>query len=202
MATDGVIEQGLAAALKLAAAQPWREVTLADIAAEAGLALADFHGVATREDIVEAMDSHFDKAMSADGVPEETSARERLFDVIMLRFEAMEPVRDGVKALMDFRMTSPHHLVRLPRHRHASASWALASAGLDDDSGAPLSLKRIAVAMVIAETERAWRRETSGDFALTMAALDKALRRAEDRMGLLSRVNRRRGTTKQEEPAT
>ena len=74
----------------------------------------------------------------------------------------------------------------------ASAAWALASAGLDHDTGAPASLKRIAIAFVIAEAERAWRRETSGDFALTMAALDKGLRRAEERLGQFRRFTGRR----------
>ncbi|MBK8200555.1 MAG: hypothetical protein IPK75_19620 [Acidobacteria bacterium] len=184
MATsEKIIEKGLKAALELAASRAWSDIPLADIAAKAKLQLSDFHGVAAREDLVEALDGWFDKAMSAEGVPEETSARERLFDVIMLRFEAMEKYRAGLTALMKFRETSLTHLVNLPVHRHATAAWALASAGLDNDSGAPASLKRIAIAFVIAQAERAWRRETNGDFALTMAALDKGLRRAEERLG-------------------
>ncbi|MFN7056023.1 hypothetical protein [Hyphomonas sp.] len=188
-----VIEQGLVAALELAADTPWTEITLAAIAAKAGLALSDFHGAGGREAIVEALDGYFDKAMSAEGVPEETLARERLFEVIMKRFEAMEDHRAGVRELMKFRETSLAHVVRLPVHRHASAAWALASAGLDDDSGAPASLKRIAVAFVIAETERAWRKDHHGDFALTMAALDKGLRRAEERLGQFRKWTGRKG---------
>jgi AcrR family transcriptional regulator len=191
--TDTVIEKGLMAALALAAKKPWAEITLAEIAAEAGLGLSDFHGVAGREDIVEALDAHFDKAMSAEGVPEDSEARERLFDVIMKRFEAMEPHREGLRELMKFRETSLSHVVRLPGHRHATAAWALASAGLDDDSGAPASLKRVAIAFVIGETERAWRKDHHGDFALTMAALDKGLRRAEERLGQFRKLTHRQG---------
>ena len=191
-ATDTVIEKGLLAALGLAAEKPWAEITLAEIASRAGLTLQDFHGVGGREDIVEALDDYFDSAMSAEGVPEDSSARERLFDVIMKRFEAMEDHRAGLRELMKFRETSLSHVVRLPVHRHATAAWALASAGVDDDTGAPASLKRIAIAFVIAETERAWRREKSADFALTMAALDKGLRRAEDRLGQLRRFTGRK----------
>jgi hypothetical protein len=69
---------------------------------------------------------------------------------------------------------------------------------LDDDSGAPLSLKVLAIAFVIARTERAWRKETSGDFALTMAALDKSLRAAEERMGWVSRFTGKSAPQKQE----
>lgn len=187
-AAEKIIEKGLKAALDLAASRAWTDIPLTDIAAKAKLSLSDFHGVASREDLVEALDGWFDKAMSAEGVPDDTSPRERLFEVIMLRFEAMEPYRAGLTEILKFRETSLTHLVRLPQHRHATAAWALASAGLDDDAGAPASLKRIAIAFVIAETERAWRRETSGDFALTMAALDKGLRRAEDRLGQFRRL--------------
>jgi len=192
---EKIIEKGLKAALELAASRPWPDIPLADIAAKAKLTLADFHGVASREDLVEALDAYFDKAMSAEGVPDEASPRERLFDVIMLRFEAMEPYRAGLAELMRFRETSLTHVVRLPGHRHASAAWALASAGLDHDAGAPASLKRIAIALVIAQAERAWRKETSGDFALTMAALDKGLRRAEERLGQFRRFTGRRHET-------
>ncbi|MFN3609706.1 MAG: hypothetical protein ACK4Y9_11630 [Hyphomonas sp.] len=193
--TNTVIQSGLLAALELAAEKPWTEITLAAIAAKAGLPLQDFHGMSGREDIVEALDGYFDRAMSAEGVPEDSSARERMFDVIMKRFEAMEPYRAGLRELMKFRETSLTHVVRLPAHRHATAAWALASAGVDDDTGAPASLKRIAIAFVIAETERAWRREKSADFALTMAALDKGLRRAEDRLGQLRRFTNRKPST-------
>lgn len=191
-AAEKIIEKGLKAALELAASRAWTDIPLADIAAKAKLQLSDFHGVASREDLVEALDGWFDKAMSAEGVPDDTSARERLFEVIMLRFEAMEPYRAGLTEILKFRETSLTHLVRLPQHRHATAAWALASAGLDDDTGAPASLKRIAIAFVIAQAERAWRRETSGDFALTMAALDKGLRRAEDRLGQFRRFTGRK----------
>ena len=191
-AAEKIIEKGLKAALDLAATRDWADIPLADIAAKAKLSLSDFHGVASREDLIEALDAHFDKAMSAEGVPDEASPRERLFDVIMLRFEAMEPYRAGLKSIQRFRELSLYHTARLPGHRHASAAWALASAGLDHDTGAPASLKRIAIAFVIAEAERAWRRETSGDFALTMAALDKGLRRAEERLGQFRRFTGRR----------
>lgn len=190
-AAEKIIEKGLKAALDLAATRDWGAIPLADIAAKAKLSLSDFHGIASREDLLEALDAHFDRAMSAEGMPDDASARERLFDVIMLRFEAMEPYRAALKSIQRFRLGSLYHMARLPKHRHASAAWALACAGLDHDTGAPASLKRIAIAFIIAEAERAWRRETSGDFARTMAALDKGLRRAEERLGQLHRFNGR-----------
>ena len=197
--TDTIIEQGLLAALDLAATRPWSELTLVEIATKAGLTLNDFHGIATRETLADAVDAHFDRAMSAESIATDDLPRERLFDVIMLRFEAMEDHRAGLKSLLRYRETQPSILLRLPAARAASARWALASAGLDDDSGAPLSLKVLAIAFVIARTERAWRKETSGDFALTMAALDTSLRAAEERMGWVSRFTGGSAAPKQEQ---
>nr|WP_321509623.1 hypothetical protein [uncultured Hyphomonas sp.] len=179
--TGDIVELGLLAALRLAEDTPWGDITLSAIAEETGLPLSEFYGV-TRDDLANAFDAYFDRAMSAEGPPGGDSPRERLFDVIMLRFEAMEDHRAGAMALMRDRERTPRLLLRLPSHRAASAHWALASAGLDDDSGAPLGLKVAAIAFVIAQTERAWRKDKNGDFALTMAALDKALRAAEERM--------------------
>ncbi|MEZ5997292.1 MAG: hypothetical protein R3B98_01180 [Hyphomonas sp.] len=184
--SDDVVELGLLAALRLAEGTPWGDLTLAAIAEEAGLALGDFHGI-TRDDLTNAFDPYFDGAMSAETPPGGDTPREQLFDVIMLRYEAIEEVRAGALSLMRYRDRAPRLLARLPAHRAQSAYWALASTGLDDDSGAPLSLKVAGIALAIAQTERAWRKDQHGDFALTMAALDKALRAGEERMLRLQR---------------
>ena len=198
-----IVELGLLAALRLAGETPWTDLTLSAIAAEAGLTLDAFYGV-TRDDLANAFDAYFDRAMSADGPAGGASPRERLFDVIMLRFEAMEEHRAGALSLMRDRDRSPRLLLRLPQHRVDSAHWALASAGLDDDSGAPLGLKMAAIALVISQTERAWRKDKDGDFAHTMAALDKSLRAAEERMLSLQRFMQKRTDKKEgpEEPDT
>ena len=186
----GIMEKGLLAALDLAADTPWADLTLAAIAEKAGVSLSEFHGLAGKDDLIPEIDAWFDKAMSAEGVSGDEAARERLFDVIMLRFEAMQPYRAGLVSLMKYRDKTPAQLLRLPMARKQTADWALVSAGLDDSSGAPPGLKGVAIAFVVARTERAWRKETSGDFALTMAALDKGLRDAEDRMTRLQRFTR------------
>ncbi len=182
---DDRVEQALLGALKLAGDTSWGGLTLSGIAASIGVSLNDLHGL-TRDDLANAFDGHFDKAMSAEGPAGGEPPRERLFDVIMLRFEAMEDLRPGILSLMQHRDRAPRLLVRLPQHRAASAYWALVSAGLDDDKGAPLGLKLAGLGLVIGQTERAWRKDANGDFALTMAALDRGLRDAEGRLERLS----------------
>lgn len=184
----GILEKGLLAALDLAAETPWVDLTLAAIADKADVPLSDFHGLSGKDKLASLVDAHFDRAMSAEGVSPDDSPRERLFDVIMLRFEAMEAYRAGLLSLMRYRDRTPSLLLGLAAARKRTADWALVSAGLDNGRFAPPGLKAIAIAFVIASAERAWRRETSGDFALTMAALDRGLREAEDRMETMRRV--------------
>ena len=183
----GILEKGLLAALELAAHTQWADLTLSEIAEAADLKLSDFHGVSDKDALAAHADSYFDKAMSEEGISADDSPRERLFDVIMLRFEAMEEYRAGLVSLMKFRDRTPSLLLSLPIARKRSAYWALVSAGLDNRSGAPTGLKSVAIGYVIDKAERAWRKETSADFARTMAALDKGLREAEERMERLQR---------------
>lgn len=180
-----IIDKGIAAALRLAADRAWSELTLKEIATEADLTLSDFHGRATKDTLAAEIDPHFDRSMSSEPIDMTDDARTRLFDVIMLRFEAMEEQRSAVLSWMKARDTSPRLLMERVAGRRASANWALVSAGLDNNSGAPMPAKILAIAWVIAQTERAWKKETSSDFSRTMAALDKELRSAEERMGWL-----------------
>ncbi len=188
--SDPIRQKALEAALRLAATTTWRNLALADIAAAAGLSLGELYGLGSKDELAAFAGEVFDRAMSDAGASRTGAPRERLFDVIMQRFEAMEPQREGVLAWMKHRDTSAVGLARLPQSRLKTAQWALVSAGLDTDEGAPLAAKTAAIALVISEAERAWRKDRNGDFAQTMAALDKALREAETRMDWFSRFRR------------
>ena len=189
---DDVVKTGLKAALELAADTPWEDLRQSDIAAHAGLPLDAFHGTSGKAALAEAVEGLFDPAMSAEGVDPEDTARERLFDVIMLRFEAMEPYRAGLVSLMAWRRRAPLALARLARARQRTAEWALVSAGLDGERDAPLPVKAAALALVLDRTERAWRQETDTGLARTMAALDEGLRTSEKRLERLRRLRGRR----------
>ncbi|MEL6568491.1 MAG: hypothetical protein AAFQ22_08740 [Pseudomonadota bacterium] len=200
-ARDDIIEKGIIAALDLAETRRWSELTLSDIATAAGLTLNDFHGVASVESLAEAVERHFDKAMSGEGIDPEETPRERLFDVIMLRFEAMEARRAGVLSLVHYREQSPIRLAKHLAARKASADWALVSAGLDGaDQAVPRDIRSVAVAYAMAQAERAWRKETDPGFARTMSKLDEELRKLEDGAGRFAnfRGGRRKDTTQPE----
>lgn len=192
MTRDDIIDKGVVAALKLAETEKWGALTLAAIATEAGLSLADFHKHADKDTLSAAVERRFDAAMSEGSTDPEETARTRLFDVIMMRFEAMEAVRDGTMSYLRWRDRSLDGFKLRVKCRADAAKWALTCAGLDGKSRIPRGIQITALAWVIAQAERAWREETSADLSRTMAALDAELIKIEERAEWLSsRGNRK-----------
>ncbi|MEQ8557264.1 MAG: hypothetical protein RIB03_03015 [Henriciella sp.] len=196
-----ILEMGVRAALKLATDEPWADLTLAQIADGAGIPLEQFHGVANKDTIADSVERYFDRAMSEGSFDEEEMPRTRLFDVIMMRFEAMEDYRPGLLSLMKWRQSQPLRLMNLIAARQASADWALVCAGLDSSEGLPKPVKATGVAWAIAQAERAWRKEESADLSRTMAALDGELRKMEERASWITGRRRKKSADSPSEAA-
>lgn len=181
---DPSVRRALArAALTVGAVTPWREVTLARLAQEAGLPLADLYG-ATLGEAIDCTEEAFDRAI-ADGVEEmdpSQSVRDRLFDLIMRRFEAMEPHREAVLAMEVGQDRDPVMMGAAHQRHVRCARWVLALAGLEAD-GMTGQARSQGLGVIIGQARAAWRGDTDGDFAKTMASLDKNLRRAEEMFG-------------------
>ncbi len=179
---DALLDASIEAALKLAGDRGWRSLTLAKVAETTGRPLGDYYGMGGVEAIADGVEAYFDKTMSAEAADPSETPRERLFDAIMRRFEAMESYRAGLVSLMRYRERSPARLAALIAARRRSARWALACADLDTTEGPPPALRTASVAWAIGRAERSWRRETSADFSRTMATLDRELRDADERL--------------------
>ena len=90
------------AALDLAAQRGWRRTSLADIAAAADMELAELYRIApSKASILAAFATRIDEAMLADPDPKlaDEPIRDRLFALVMRRFDAMQPYREAVCAL-------------------------------------------------------------------------------------------------------
>lgn len=189
------------AAFGLAARQGWRDTSLADIAAEAGLALADLNGlVASRTGILLAYSRGLDRVVLA-GTPAELydeGPRDRLFDILMRRFEAMRPHRDGLRAIARAGTCDPQAALAVGCRLLASMMWMLEGAGIST-AGLKGRLRAKGLLVVYAQAMRAWLDDDSEDMSRTMAALDKGLRRAEAVESFLHRG--RRGAAPQAEAA-
>ena len=181
MTREEIIHKGITAALSLAADTPWANLTLKQIADEAGLSMVELHGVADKADLAASVEAHFDKAMSEGSFESDETPRTRLFDVIMMRFEAMEDVREGARSYLKWRDRSLSGLSNRVKGRAATARWALSCSGLDGGGSLPLPLQITGLAWAIAQAERAWKQETSPDLTRTMATLDTELIALEER---------------------
>lgn len=198
MTRDDLLAKAIPAALTLAAQTRWADLTLKQIADEAGLTLNDFHGLADKTDLSNALEGHFDKAMSEGAFETDESPRTRLFDVIMMRFEAMEDTREATKSYLKWRDSSLSGLKTRLSGRAATARWALTCCGLDGGKGLPLPVQIAGLGWAIAAAERAWKQETSPDLTRTMAALDAELIKLEDRADWIK--GRRKAKSSKPEP--
>lgn len=168
------------AALTLAAEKPWPRVAMTDIAAAAKVPLAEAYDVLPcRADVAAALIARHDKAMLAGDDPSlaEESPRDRLFDVIMRRLEAMRPHKAALKSMAYGAPADVGTLLTAGPRMLSSAQWMLRAAGIGAEG--PFGLLRAkAVLCVYAAALRAFDKDDSEDLASTMAALDKALKRA------------------------
>ena len=168
------------AALSLAAAQGWRQTGMADIAGQAGLELAQvYQAVPGKAAVLTQFLQRIDQAMLADGAAEpEAEARDRLFEVVMRRFDALGPYKEGVAAILRGGVGDPLMLACSGLAYRRSLGWMLEAAGIGS-SGPCGALRRAGLAAVMASTLRVWPKDESKDMAATMAHLDKQLDRAE-----------------------
>lgn len=167
----------IAAAMKLAAEKPWREVSLIDIADGAGLTLADvrehFDGKpAIVRGFVRAVDDALLKA--AKRPQADQGARDALFEVIMARLDLLTPHKAAVRSIVG--AAEPD--LGLLGSALASQQWMLSAAGIDA-SGARGTVRTLGLASVYASVLRTWLDDEDPGMARTMAALDRRLRRGE-----------------------
>lgn len=179
---DSTLRRDLArAALSAAGAGAWSTVTLTRLAAEAGRPLSDFYGASVGE-AVDCVEEAFDRAIADAPLDPGQSVRDRLFDLIMKRFEAMEPHRAAVLAMEHGVDRDPILLGAAHQRNVRCARWVLAVAGLEAD-GMTGNARAQGLGVIIGQARAAWRGDSAGDYAKTMASLDKNLRRAEEMFG-------------------
>lgn len=173
----------VAAAFELGAERGWARVTVGEAARRAGLKLdearARFPG---RNAILMRFGRLADMAALAEAPADagntDGSARDRLFDMVMRRIDVLQAHRDGVLALLRYLRTDPGTALLLTCATQRSMAWLLDGAGIST-TGLGGALRTKGLLAVWLWTVRAWQGDESADLSATMAALDQALRRAE-----------------------
>jgi hypothetical protein len=123
--------------------------------------------------------------MLGEGVePSDTPGRDRLFDMLMRRFDALQPHREALGIILQDQLRDPlASCCGLSRLRKSMAI-TLEAAGFST-SGLRGVLRQKGLAAIYLGTMRVWLRDDSEDMAKTMAYLDKQLARVDDWLGRL-----------------
>jgi AcrR family transcriptional regulator len=168
-------------ALALAAQRDWSGIGLAEIAKEAGLSLAEGYAACrSKLDIMAALSRRIDQAALAAPDPE-GMPRERLFDVLMRRFDALQPHRQALRSILRGSVGDPGALLAWPSLLRSMA-WMLEAAGLGG-TGWRGALRAHLLAGLYLSVLRVFLGDDSPDLAATMAALDRRLRAADGWLG-------------------
>jgi AcrR family transcriptional regulator len=186
-------------AMQLAAQQGWRNTSFADIAAAAGLPLAELmRQFPSRTAILAALSRRADAAMIAAVEGDGGSVREKLFAVIMARFDALLPHRPGLKRVIADSRLDPCAVLAAGRQMQHSLGWMLELAGTPASGLAGIGRRKV-LGLVYADVMRVWLGDESEDMGKTMAALDRRLAQVE---GLAQRFGRFSGPSLDAEATT
>ncbi|MCJ2083822.1 TetR/AcrR family transcriptional regulator [Methylobacterium sp. J-090] len=174
-------EAAVAALMRLAAEQPWNDIEVGDIAREAGLTLAEFRDLfpskgAVLGGLAKILDRKVLEGDATDLAEEPT--RERLFDVLMRRLDAMTPYKDALRRISYALRGDPLSMLALNGVALNSHRFMLAAAGINTEG--PLGrLKLQGVVVAFARTVEVWLHDDDPALARTMAKLDKEIRNGE-----------------------
>ncbi len=175
----------LTIAFALLVERGWAGLSLPALAERSGLPLVEVHRrLPDRRVVLRALSERVDQAMlevdlgELEGLP----PRDKLFELIMRRLDALAPFRAGLDRLARDARRDPCLLLPITCRLDRSLRWMQELAGLRAN-GLCARLQRRALLAVYLQTLRTWLAEEGADLARTMAALDSLLRRIE-RLGL------------------
>ena len=178
-------ERAVAGALDLASRMGWEMITMTDIADKAHVSLAELSEVFDdKTDVLVAYGRQIDrKVLESFTEPDPSmSERDRLFDILMERFDVLEGNREAVVSILKSYTLDPKQAVISLPHLGRSMAWMLEAAGVDTN-GIKGAIRVAGLTIVYLNATRHWMKDQSADLAKTMAALDKSLNRAEQVAG-------------------
>lgn len=180
----------LRAFLSLLAERPFARIALGDVAERCGVSLAEMRAsLSSTSDLLAAFFRSTDRHVLAEGGPETDDLagegpKERLFEVLMRRLDALEPHKDAVRGLRRSAKTDPALALRLLKLSETSQRWMLAAAGIDC-TGLSGSIRAKGLALLFARILDVWLDDDDPGLARTMAALDRELATGARLLGML-----------------
>jgi AcrR family transcriptional regulator len=179
---DAVIE----ALLELAGERVWDDITISDIAARANLSLADFRDLYPSKGAVLGGFARKIDRIVLEGTNNDLlgePAKERLFDVLMRRLDALAPYKLG------WLSRSPLSAASVNRLEVNSMRFMLEAAGIEAE-GALGAIKIQGLVLLWGRVMRSWFRDDDPSLSSTMALLDKELTRGAQFVSRADDINR------------
>jgi AcrR family transcriptional regulator len=175
---DSIID----AALSLAAEEGWQDISFEQITLAAQVSEAEvLEYFDDKSDILVAYGRRVDARLFKE-VPEilteDMSEREKIFDILMGRFDIINEDRDAVLSILESVKGDPKQVLLTFPHLAKSMIRVLEASGVETQGikGVAQVTGLVGVYLCVVRT---WRDDDSADMTKTMAALDKALDYAE-----------------------
>lgn len=175
-------EAALDAFIKLIAEKGFAEVALRDVAEAAGQSLAELYKIyPDKVALVAAFMARIDADVLAGtptkGDPEET-ARDRLFDAMMRRYDALRPYREALGAIRRAGTRDPMLALAIGPALRRSMAAMLEAASVPSE-GLTGALRQNGLLAIHYAVSRVYDKDETTDLSKTMAALDSRLKMAE-----------------------
>lgn len=177
-----VNEAALDAFIKLIAEKGFADVALRDVAEAAGLGLAELYRVypdkvALVAAFLAKIDAEVLAGTPARSDPEET-ARDRLFDAMMRRYDALRPYREALGAIRRAGARDPMLALAMGPALRRSMAAMLEAASVPSE-GLSGALRQNGLLAIHYAVSRVYETDETIDLSKTMAALDSRLKTAE-----------------------
>ncbi|WP_085901115.1 TetR family transcriptional regulator [Kiloniella majae] len=177
-------------AMSLAVEKGWATLSLAEIAVTSKVSLSDLHQIFPSKNSL----LRFISEQADQGVLEEHDndylqqpAKDRLFEICMNRFDALEAYKEGIRAIVKDSRKDPVSTLLLLCNLKRSMPLMLESAGLST-SGLQGVLRVKAFSVAYLAALQTWLNDDSDDLGKTMAKLDKVLGRLDTMARCCSRA--------------
>jgi hypothetical protein len=164
----------------LVARKGWFALTHQSIAKALHMKLPDFlRQYPDKTSVLTAFFQQVDIQMAEAEVEADAPLKEKLFDLLMRRFDAMQPYRKGLARLLDDMPRYPAHTLLMGIEAAPSLRRSLCLVmELGGVSVGPLFVPiYIGLKLVYLAALRAWKHDESPDLSATMATIDRALDR-------------------------
>jgi len=168
-------------ALAIADARGWNDVSLREVAERAQLSLAQlYRACPSKWALIRAYARRIDEQVGESMEPEDLRepAKDRLFEVLMNRFDALNDHKPAVRSILECTLRDPAQAFGGYTQLRRSMARMLEAADIPS-SGVRGELRLNGLCGVYLLALRSWLDDDTEDLSRTMAALDGYLRRVE-----------------------